>query len=138
MSFLDAAVAFTKRLNAIGLTVPIKHENQQFDVPTGTYVAAYHQEDSEGLPITLGANNSTVRNRFVGVYIIQIFTPMDKGTGEGLGIADQIISQFTRVQFSHGTSGVITCLVPGCRPIGKSPDGRFQFNVTIPFYRDQG
>jgi hypothetical protein len=137
MSLLDANIAFTKRLNDVpGLSVPVKHENQPFDIPNGPYAAAFLRENDEGIPITLGPGG-TVRNRYVGHYIIQIFISPDEGVGPAFTIADQIASYFKRVQFSSGTSGLITCHVPGARPLGKSPDGRYQVNVSIPYYRDE-
>jgi hypothetical protein len=136
MSLLDVHAAFTKRLNTVSLGVPVKHENQGFTVPDGAYVAAFLQEDDEGIAVTLG-NPATSRKRYVGHYIIQIFTRPDEGIGQATSIADLIVPVFKLVQFSNGTSGTITCLVPGYVPVGKSPDGRYQANVSIPYYRDE-
>ena len=70
--------------------------------------------------------------RSPGVVFVQVFTKSGIGTAIGAGLADKVAAIFRGKRLTGG----IHCQAPTVTRIGR--DGSwFQFNVSIPFYRDE-
>ena len=74
-------------------TIPIAWQNVPFTPTTGTpYMDCY---DLSGIPTVAGIG-VTAPIRHLGTYVIRIFYPLNKGTGQASRQADAIAAHFAR------------------------------------------
>jgi len=79
--------------------------------------------------VTMTGDKTTGQN-IIGSYVIQIFTPVDIGTGDALTLADALVEWFT--EETLGTA--LVTLVPDVIIVGNDAEGRWhQTNVNIPW-----
>lgn len=135
MGYATAHNELRNRFNSQwGVTTPIAWPNVKFDVPApSTYWCRFAISDFTG---NEGTQNSiggiTNNNRYTGSVIVQLFGPLDKGNGQLLAYADQVLSIFGNW---GGTN--IQCRRGYVKDIGPDGQGFYQINVTVPFRRDE-
>lgn len=78
----------------------------------------------------IGGQNP-VRQRTLGVVILQVFSPLDVGDKPARDLAESIRAIFNRTR-----SGKVQFRVPSIQTIGRR-DELWQVNVTCPFYEDE-
>lgn len=80
---------------------------------------------------SLGANT----HRHIGLVIMQVFTPVDKGDSDTWSIAKFIADKF-RSAIVTGTGGSVRFSTPTFRVVGRS-DSWWQINVICPYHFDE-
>jgi len=96
--------------------------------------------NTDAAQVELGGNKNQHRNN--GFVIVNVFTPLNKGDGDALTLAETVATIFrTNQHVSTGADGSMIFRDPLVEPIG--PDGQgvsvssyYQVNVTVPFVRD--
>lgn len=131
-SFADERAAIEKRLKDNWTTTPIAFDNVGFRPEDSAYVAIFIQ-NAAATQIEL--TGVTPRHRYTGLISIQIFTDVNTGSQTAREYADTIAAIFRNKRFSSGDSGTIICRSPNVQRVGVV-DGRFQLNLTVPYYRD--
>lgn len=105
------------------------YENVPIEEPDTSWVRLTIK-NGEGRQISAGdPGNNT--HRYVGVIVIQIFTPAAEGTNAGRVLADHAADVFRNVAF-----GGVQTKVPHVAG-SQSGDKWHQYNVTVPFWRDE-
>lgn len=86
----------------------------------------------EAFHATAGAPGANIV-RHPGLITVQVFVPLNSGSVEALGLADDVAEIF------RGYSSVgIRCGAPWITHVGGAgDDGWYQVNVNIPFVRDE-
>jgi len=133
MSFADERQAIEARLAANFDALPVKYENQRFEMPPSGGFAAVKIRPGGGRQVSTG---SRPLHRYIGDIVIDVFMPENMGTASPRTYADAIEAIFRRAQFSAGNSGTITCKTPAITDVDAA-DGWFQMSVTIPYQRDR-
>ena len=100
-------------------------EDQEWIRPT------LNLENSEN--VTIGGVNGHHRIRFNGSYIIQVFSSLNKGTGDIYRAVDDLNKLFNNKRLEENIL-TYTCQVDR---IGDEGNGWYQINVSIPFTSDQ-
>jgi hypothetical protein len=78
------------------------------------------------------------QKRFPGTVFVQIFGLVDKGDALVLGYADQAAAIFRDQEVTlEGNTGRILFGIPMINVVGRTDDGWFQVNVSVPFARDE-
>ncbi len=132
MGWASERTAIESRLNANWTTTPIKYEWAPFQETRNPYVALFIRNGDRN-QITLGSN-PTVRS--ISLVIVQIFVPQEQGTALAKTYADSIAAIFDRVQIVTADSNLISFQTASAEAVGEL-EGWSQFNVTIPFSRDE-
>lgn len=131
-SFADERAAIEKRLKDNWTTTPIVFDNVGFRPTDSEYIAIFIQ-NAAATQIEL--TGSTPRHRYTGLISIQIFVNANSGSQTARSYADTIAAIFRNQTFSSGSSGTIICRTPNVQRVGVV-EGRFQLNLTVPYYRD--
>jgi len=131
-SIADERVAIEKRLSDNWTTTDIAFDNVPYSPTSANYIALFILPASATQNEIQGTNSQI---RYVGVITIQIFTATDIGSATALGYADTLSALFRNAQFNYGTSGTITTRQPQIQRVGVV-SGRFQINLSVPYYRD--
>ena len=109
---------------------PIKWGNQRFTPTPGTTFVEFDVVPS-GSWRSLGADSPL--HREIGVIVIQIYVPKNKGMGPALTLADTAAAIFRDQQFDPG----ITCRQPR-PPFSIGEKGEWHVTVLeIPYYRNE-
>ncbi len=106
----------------------IDFDNVDFVPTPGTSFVRLTILDGDSRQVSLG---DSPLYRSIGVIIISIFTPLDIGSATGRTLADNAAAIFRGWQ----SSGIV-CRSPSIQRVGKT-NGWFQYNVNVPFYRDE-
>lgn len=132
MGWASERKAIQERLVANWSSTPIKFEGIPFMETHAAYVALFlrHGDRSQ---LTLGTS-PTIQS--VSAIIVQIFTAGDGGTHLPKQYADAIAVIFDRVQFFTDDGDLISCLTASIESAGDN-DGWIQYNVTIPYTREE-
>lgn len=131
-SFADERAAIEKRLKDNWTTTPIAFDNVGFRPTDSAYVAIFIQNAAA---TQIEMTGTTPNHRYTGLISIQIFTDVNTGSQTAREYADTISAIFRNKRFSSGDSGTIICRSPNVQRVGVV-DGRFQLNLTVPYYRD--
>jgi hypothetical protein len=83
--------------------------------------------------VTIGGANGHSRVRYTGSYIIQVFSPLTKGTGDIYRAVDKLITTFNNQRLKEN---IFTYACEITR-VGDEGNGWYQVNVSIPFTSDQ-
>ncbi len=83
--------------------------------------------------VTIGGSNNNTRVRYTGSYIIQIFSPLTKGTGDIYREVDKIVKLFDNKRFDEN----IFTYASDITRVGDEGNGWYQINVSIPFTSDR-
>ena len=117
-----------------GATTDIVYENEKYVPEADKSFVAVDIRPDDAAAIELGVAQGG-HHRHPGLIFIRVFTPPDRGTAEGLSLADQAADIF-RAARSSFTDGRILYRTPTVTPIGVTDEGYFQVNVVIPYARD--
>lgn len=115
-----------------GSTTDISWDNVEYEPSEDSSWVEFTILDGESNQVSLG---DSPLHRNVGVININIYAPLDTGTGSARALADQAATIFRSVQFSN-----ILCRSPSITRIGnvKRESGSwYQYNVTVPFQKDE-
>jgi hypothetical protein len=122
-------LAIETRFNASWATATeIAWDNVEYTPTQGTDFVRLTIIDGDSSQVSLG--NSPL-HRSIGIIDIGIFVSLNSGTASARGYADRAAAIFREAQFSG-----ILCRSPAIYRIGEN-DGWFQYNVTVPFHRDE-
>ena len=110
---------------------PIAWPNVNFTPPSGPWVR-FNVLDGEGAWRSIGSPGSNIAG-YVGVVVIQIFTPLMTGESTARDYADSAAEIFqgqviSGIRFSPASAQILNTSLA---------DGWHQINVTIPFSRDE-
>lgn len=112
-----------------GVKTPIAWPNVDFNQPATAWVR-FNIIYGDSQQTDFGG--SLHNERTSGVVIIQVFTPLNQGDAEALGLADDVANIFRNW---CGTN--IRCRTPAIKDIGNDGFGWYQVNVSIPFIYDE-
>ena len=126
--FEDQWKSIEKRMNANWSGSSVKFDNVPFNYPKEKYVAL-HVLFGDGFQASLG---DVPFFRHVGVIMLQIFVPKERGTKDVGVLADKFRQVFNAKQFE----GITTRAVSGPRRVGETA-GWLQYNCDATFYWDQ-
>lgn len=118
-----------KTLVADTKSLPTQYDNQAFTPTSGTAWARVTVLFGESAQVSFGGPLGR-RSRTVGVLMVQVFSPVDKGDGDLLTLAGEIATAFKGV-----TDTGVHFRIPSVRRAGRS-DAEYQVNVECPFYAD--
>ena len=109
---------------------PIAWPNVNFTPPSGPWVR-FNVLDGEGAWRSIGSPGSNIAG-YVGVVVIQVFTPLMTGESTARDYADAAAAIFQGqviggIRFSPATAQILNTSLA---------DGWHQINVSIPFRRD--
>jgi len=109
---------------------PIAWPNVNFTPPSGPWVR-FNVLDGEGAWRSIGSPGSNIAG-YVGVVVIQVFTPLMTGESTARDFADSAAAIFQGqviggIRFSPATVQILN---------SSLADGWHQINVSIPFKRD--
>ena len=109
---------------------PIAWPNVNFTPPSGPWVR-FNVLDGEGAWRSIGSPGSNIAG-YVGVVVIQVFTPLMTGESTARDFADSAAAIFqgqviSGIRFSPATAQILNTSLA---------DGWHQINVSIPFRRD--
>ena len=90
-------------------------------------------DDSEN--VTIGGLSGQWRIRHTGTYIIQLFSPINKGAGDINRAADQLLKAFNNLN-TELDENIYTYACTADR-IGDEGNGWYQINISVPFTADQ-
>lgn len=107
---------------------PVKYDNVDFTPPGNAAFVELQIHNGFASPISTGG---TTLYRSPGIISINIYLPLNTGTKTAKGYTDTIAAIFRGQQFS----GII-CRAASVTRIGEL-DGKFVYNVSIPFFRDE-
>ena len=120
----DINNAFSSRLNTNWAVTPIAWDN----VP---YSPVANQEWVRALLIPVDTENANLgksTNR-IGMFWLQIFTPLKEGSGRAYELADMLSAIFANQQFSD-----VVCYAAETTRIGDEGNGWYQVNLKINFW----
>ncbi|MCC7173125.1 MAG: hypothetical protein IT459_21935 [Planctomycetes bacterium] len=126
-----AAGIIRTRLDALVATpagISVQHDNQAFQPTDGQAWLRFSVRGVGGDALDIA---SVSAYRSAGVATAQVFTPVERGDGDALALADQVVAAFRGVT-DHG----VAFLAPTVKPIGAS-DSWWQVNVSIPWRIEQ-
>ena len=132
MGWASERKAIETRLTTNWTTTPIKFDGVPFEETRNPYLACTVVSGDRN-PIDL-SNTGTVRS--IALVIVQIFIPADTGMALAKTYADSIAAIFDRAQFFTDDGDLISCQVARAEYAGHA-DGWGQFNVTVPYTRDE-
>lgn len=117
-SALDSAVrALETRLVAAFPTTPIAWPNVEFQAPTGACYLRPWVLWGTGTLFTMGPTRS---NRVIGLYQVNIYSPLALGAGVATTLGDQVRDVYNRVDL-----GLVRC---------DAPSGPVALEVEPPWY----
>ena len=134
MSFSDERQAIESRLDNGFSAVPIKYENVPFDPPKGSPYIALTILSGNGINASIGTDRPLLRH--AGIIQLDIFVPEDTGTEVARTHADSLDTLFKNVQFSAGSSGLITTRVPFYTTLGIE-QGWYRAVLSVAYQRDK-
>lgn len=125
----DIRGAFATALAETYPSMKVAYDNAPFTIPTdgSTWIRL---TVLSGQSNRLNINASQKKYRHIGVVVAQIFTKPGSGDKEARQVAEVVAAIFRSTQVGG-------CLFkePAATPVGTN-DGWYQFNVSIPFDRD--
>jgi len=129
MAFKDIVNAITSYFNILAEanSFVVRYDNDPRDTPTDKIwcVASVDFGDSRQAEIGI----KTFRN--VGIFNVQIKTPLGVGSADGLNVADIIATAFRTTIVDE----IINFQVPRIEKVGRVEDN-YQINVLCPFQVD--
>lgn len=130
--FASERAAIEKRMSDNWTTTPIVFDNVSHRPTDSNYVVLTIQNAAaEQIEI----KNTSPRHRYTGLISIEISTPQNTGSQTARTYADTIAAIFKNQSFSYSDSGTIFCRTPNAQRSGVV-EGRYQLNITVPYYRD--
>ncbi len=120
-----------KTLIAEVQSLPIQYDNQDFKIPDNRLWARCNIKFGESRQVSIGGGASGNRFRHVGLLMVQLFQPLDRGDKAALALADGIAGTFRGVTVSG-----VTFRTPSVQNVGRV-NGWWQVNVDCPFCADQ-
>lgn len=111
-------------------SVPTEYDNKPFGGSKDSIWTRCSILFGQGSQESLGDPSSN-RYRYVGVLMVSIFVPIEKGDKEALALAQVVRDSFLSVTF-----GGVTFRTPSIIPVGKTGTWH-QVNVNSPFYFDE-
>jgi len=129
MTFEAETIAIESRFyNNWGAATPVKYDNVDFTPPAGGAFVELQVHNGDALAVSTGAD---ITYRSPGIISINIYLPLNTGSNTGKEYADTIAAIFRGQQFSG-----ISCQAASITRLGEL-DGKFVYNVSIPFFRDE-
>jgi hypothetical protein len=132
MSYSDEHAQLRARMKetADGLGIVVAWPNTNFKPnPTKTWFQ-FWIVNGASQQMSIGASQKD--HRFPGIVVVQIFSVMGKGDGEGTRLADSVASAFR-----NWCGTTVRCKEASIKAIGPDGNGWYQINVSIPFHRDE-
>lgn len=111
-------------------TTPVAWPNVAYVPIVGTLWVRFNVVDGESTRTTIGATTNNVRS--LGLVIVQIFAPLDKGNAAALAKADAVAAIFR-----DWCGSTVRCRTPSIKEVGPDGNGWYQVNVSVPFQRDE-
>jgi len=88
MTFNGLRAWFEQRLNTNWTTTPIAYDNQDFTAPTNSAWVYASIQPSTSLNASLGP----VKVNNTGHFLVEIFTPLNTGSGAAYNLADAMVT----------------------------------------------
>jgi hypothetical protein len=130
VSYNDERKQIHERLESQISDIPVSWPNTSFTPePDVTWVKC-NIVNGDSFQVTIGSGTNAFRH--IGLIVIQVFSPLNKGNGEVLALADSIASIFR-----NWCGTTVSCKAPSVKDIGPDGHGWYQVNVSIPFHRDE-
>lgn len=113
--------------------LPIAWENLGYQTPAGPWLRPTFLP---GIPamkemFTAGADRHT------GLFQVDVFAPLDKGDGQARGVADQVISAFSKGSVLSRNGQLVRVLRSYVMPAQRFQDAPyFQIPVRVEWYAD--
>jgi hypothetical protein len=126
--------AIEERFNTNHTSTPIQYENVKFEQPDEASWVALTLLPGNANQVSVGTTRHV--KRFSGIIQVDIFTVEDTGTKIARDLADSISAIFDSVQFSLGSSGLITTRVPEYTTLGVE-NGWYHAVVSVAYHRDK-
>jgi hypothetical protein len=112
--------------------VPVKFENQPYDMPSTPW-ACFSIKWTERIQPTIGSTREPRRQW--GFIMVDVYVPVDTGTSVMLQMADFVEGIFDKAIIPAGANGSVSCQVAKT-VIGGNVNGYYEATVMVPFYLD--
>jgi hypothetical protein len=111
--------------------LPVAFENVPFTPPAGAYLACYMLPADNQIDDMQGTHI-----RFVGVFQINVYVPINQGAGAALGIADELRTLFPA--YSVKTNGSTDVWIDSAVRVGRgdSLENRYMIPVSFQYRSD--
>ena len=128
MSFAVVRRLFESRIKDNWTATSVAYENIPFEPTLGQNFISLHTLFSDGSQISLG---DTALNRWLGMFQIDVFVPLNQGTQSGWTMVDTILTLF----YHYEEFGLV-CKTGYAQSLGQEGEW-YRFVVTIPFQYDE-
>ena len=114
----------------------VAYDNAPFDQPDDEMWIRWSVLSGNTIKADIGG--STGRYRHNGVAVAQIFSVLEKGTRDGLILADRIVAKFlaTTDKTSVANNSVVF-RTPSITHVGRTGSQWWQINVSCPYFADE-
>ena len=128
--FLDISAALDTKLNtfAAANSVPVAWENLDYKPVVGTLFIRPTLLPSDSQPTGLSYVSAIDH---LGLYQIDILSPIDKGKGQAITMADLLVTSFARGELAY--NGKIVTIKSASRGSGSRDSAWFIVSVTITY-----
>lgn len=132
MSYSDAYSAITSKFeDEWNDRIPVHWENVVFDPSDKDAWISFYAMSGDSAQASIGGSTNVFRH--AGVIVAQIFTAFNIGKPEILGHVDAFCAIFRNKVFANIKTGAPNIVNVGI----DQATGRYQVNVSIPYYRDE-
>jgi hypothetical protein len=122
---------FATVMAIVSATTPIDWPNVKLDPkPKDKVWVRFNIQDAGTIQTTFGA--TTNNHRSLGIVVIQVFEPEDKGDAGALAMADTVAAIFR-----NWGGSTVRCREASKKVVGLDGHGWYQINVNIPFQRNE-
>lgn len=131
MSYESEHLEIQSRFAAVMGNVQVSWPNVTFTPPSPS-IEWYRFKVSNGDAERVLIGRATSNYRSYGIIQIQVFVPLNTGNANGLQKADAVAAVFR-----NWYGATVRCQEASIKDIGAEGNGWYQYNVNIPFYRDE-
>lgn len=133
MSFIALSSAIHARWQANWTYTATAYDNRPFTDTPGASWARISVRDGDARQVTIGP---ATMDRHAGVVMIQIFTPLFRGSEQNRWLADKAAQIFRKVSVPITNYGQVTFSVPYMVASEQSGDNWWQVTVVCPYAFD--
>ena len=135
MSFETERRTIEKHLSDNFTTWPIQFDNVKFTKPANSKWVALTIINGASERITMGP--APYLTRYIGLIVVQAFTPSDSGTSEIRQISQTIGDLYRSKTFTISANEYILTRESTLERVGvDEAAGLYQINTSIPYWRD--
>ena len=128
--FLDISAALDGRLDTLSGSPSIAWENDAFKPVNGTLYLKPELLPADSEASTIGTSAAGGNDENIGIYLINVFAPVDEGKNEAYVMADSIADHFKPVTELTYNGRTVRCMAASIAPAIKDGD-RWQVPVRI-------